>query len=339
MGVHDGVLLAQQTAANLGVSVGDRVSIGRPGQSPLVVGIDGIVRPPSRRPDVPIDRRGTRKHGHRSAGQRGPAAVRDAGPAFANAAGGTTSTQLYTQLSHDLPADPGSAFAQVAGRAKNLEAGAGRRRARREHLAAQLDGTRSDAIYAEMLFLFLGLPGVIIAALPAGVIASSGRSGAGASSRCCACAVPIPPGSAAGLAAAEAALLTGIVGTAIGLLAAAVVGRIAFGHVDGSARPRRRPSRGASRPWCSAWRSPPSRSSRHLYPLDMSVEDKIRTIVQEIYGADGVDFSVPALKRLAEIEKNGWSGMPVCMAKTQYSFSDDASRLGPPRASPSMSGT
>ena len=72
-------------------------------------------------------------------------------------------------------------------------------------------------------------------------------------------------------------------------------------------------------------------SFRHLYPLDMSVEDKIRTIVQEVYGADGVDFSVPALKRLAEIEKNGWSGMPVCMAKTQYSFSDDATRLGAPK--------
>ncbi|WP_354234147.1 formate--tetrahydrofolate ligase [Arthrobacter sp. UYEF3] len=70
---------------------------------------------------------------------------------------------------------------------------------------------------------------------------------------------------------------------------------------------------------------------RHLYPLEMSIEDKIRTIVQEIYGADGVDFSVPALRRLAEIEKNGWSGMPVCMAKTQYSFSDDPTRLGAPK--------
>lgn len=72
-------------------------------------------------------------------------------------------------------------------------------------------------------------------------------------------------------------------------------------------------------------------SFRHLYPLELSVEDKIRTIVQEMYGADGVDFSVPALKRLAEIEKNGWAGMPVCMAKTQYSFSDDATRLGAPK--------
>ncbi|SDW26177.1 Formate-tetrahydrofolate ligase [Arthrobacter sp. cf158] len=69
----------------------------------------------------------------------------------------------------------------------------------------------------------------------------------------------------------------------------------------------------------------------HLYPLDMGVEDKIRTIAQEIYGADGVEFSVPALRRLAEIEKNGWSGFPICMAKTQYSFTDDASRLGAPK--------
>jgi formate--tetrahydrofolate ligase len=72
-------------------------------------------------------------------------------------------------------------------------------------------------------------------------------------------------------------------------------------------------------------------SFRHLYPLQLSVEDKIRTIVQEMYGADGVDFSVPALKRLAEIEKNGWAGLPVCMAKTQYSFSDDSTRLGAPK--------
>ena len=72
-------------------------------------------------------------------------------------------------------------------------------------------------------------------------------------------------------------------------------------------------------------------SFRHLYSLGLSVEDKIRTIVQEIYGADGVDFSVPALKRLADIERNGWSSLPVCMAKTQYSFTDDASRLGAPK--------
>ncbi|WP_115790481.1 formate--tetrahydrofolate ligase [Arthrobacter silvisoli] len=72
-------------------------------------------------------------------------------------------------------------------------------------------------------------------------------------------------------------------------------------------------------------------SFRHLYALELSVEDKIRTIAQEIYGADGVEFSVPAQKRLADIRKNGWAGFPVCMAKTQYSFTDDASVLGAPK--------
>ncbi|MBZ5869662.1 formate--tetrahydrofolate ligase, partial [Escherichia coli] len=49
-----------------------------------------------------------------------------------------------------------------------------------------------------------------------------------------------------------------------------------------------------------------------------------------IYGADRVEFSSSALKRLAEISSNGWDAFPVCMAKTQYSFSDDASLLGAP---------
>ena len=62
----------------------------------------------------------------------------------------------------------------------------------------------------------------------------------------------------------------------------------------------------------------------------MSVEDKIRTVVREIYGADDVEFSVPALRRLEEIKANGWENFPVCMAKTQYSFSDDAAKLGAP---------
>ncbi|HKU30104.1 MAG TPA: formate--tetrahydrofolate ligase [Arthrobacter sp.] len=70
---------------------------------------------------------------------------------------------------------------------------------------------------------------------------------------------------------------------------------------------------------------------RHLYPLSLPVEDKIRTIVQEIYGADGVEFSVPTIRRLADIRRNGWDRMPVCMAKTQYSFTDDASQLGAPK--------
>lgn len=69
----------------------------------------------------------------------------------------------------------------------------------------------------------------------------------------------------------------------------------------------------------------------HLYPLELPVEDKIRTIAREIYGADGVEFSALALRRLAEIRANGWDDLPVCIAKTQYSFSDDPTLLGAPR--------
>jgi formate--tetrahydrofolate ligase len=72
------------------------------------------------------------------------------------------------------------------------------------------------------------------------------------------------------------------------------------------------------------------RSFRHLYSLDLPVEQKIRTVAQEIYGACDVDFSAAALRRLAEIRTNGWDHLPVCMAKTQYSFSDDAALLGAP---------
>ncbi len=68
----------------------------------------------------------------------------------------------------------------------------------------------------------------------------------------------------------------------------------------------------------------------HLYDLELPVEEKIRTIVREIYGGADVEFSATARKRLDEIAANGWDDLPVCMAKTQYSFSDDASLLGAP---------
>jgi formate--tetrahydrofolate ligase len=71
-------------------------------------------------------------------------------------------------------------------------------------------------------------------------------------------------------------------------------------------------------------------SCRQLYPLDLSVEDKIRTIVRDVYGGDDVEFSDTARRQLVQIRENGWDALPVCMAKTQYSFSDDASLLGAP---------
>ena len=67
-----------------------------------------------------------------------------------------------------------------------------------------------------------------------------------------------------------------------------------------------------------------------LYEDEMSLMDKIKTIATEIYGADDVTYSKAALKELKHIEEMGMGNFPVCMAKTQYSLSDDAKKLGRP---------
>lgn len=69
---------------------------------------------------------------------------------------------------------------------------------------------------------------------------------------------------------------------------------------------------------------------KHLYELEQPLEDKIETIVKEIYGGSKVTFSSKAQKQLKQFKENGWDHYPVCMAKTQYSFSDDATLLGAP---------
>lgn len=67
-----------------------------------------------------------------------------------------------------------------------------------------------------------------------------------------------------------------------------------------------------------------------LYAWEMSVRDKIETIAREIYGADGVDYSKQALTDLAKIDQLGLNGLPICMAKTQKSFSDNDNLLARP---------
>ena len=67
-----------------------------------------------------------------------------------------------------------------------------------------------------------------------------------------------------------------------------------------------------------------------IYPDEMSLKDKIHTIAAEIYGADGVTYAPAASKALARIEEMGFGNLPVCMAKTQYSLSDDQNKLGRP---------
>ncbi|EPC7164457.1 formate--tetrahydrofolate ligase [Staphylococcus pseudintermedius] len=69
---------------------------------------------------------------------------------------------------------------------------------------------------------------------------------------------------------------------------------------------------------------------KRLYELEMPLEEKIEKIVKEIYGGSKVTFTSKAQKQLGQFKANGWDHYPVCMAKTQYSFSDDQTQLGAP---------
>ena len=68
-----------------------------------------------------------------------------------------------------------------------------------------------------------------------------------------------------------------------------------------------------------------------VYEDELSIQQKVETIAEKIYRADGVEFTAAAKKQLATIEGLGFGALPVCMAKTQFSFSDNASLLGAPR--------
>ncbi|MCL1599663.1 MAG: formate--tetrahydrofolate ligase [Actinomycetia bacterium] len=67
-----------------------------------------------------------------------------------------------------------------------------------------------------------------------------------------------------------------------------------------------------------------------LYTPDMSLSDKIETIATKVYGADGVEYDIKAKRQLADYEAHGYGDLPICMAKTQYSFSHNPALLGAP---------
>lgn len=73
------------------------------------------------------------------------------------------------------------------------------------------------------------------------------------------------------------------------------------------------------------------RNFSHAYELEDSIEEKIRKIAQNIYGADDIDLSSTAKKQIAFYEEQGWDNLPICMAKTQYSLSDDPTLVGRPK--------
>ncbi|MBS1332439.1 MAG: formate--tetrahydrofolate ligase, partial [Christensenellaceae bacterium] len=81
---------------------------------------------------------------------------------------------------------------------------------------------------------------------------------------------------------------------------------------------------------CEAADANPAPVPSYTYPDEVPLKDKIRAVATRIYHAAEVSFAPQALKDLAQLEADGYASCPVCIAKTQYSMSDDASRLGAP---------
>ena len=179
VGAKSGVLLAQQTAANLRASVGDTVEIGRAGLSAVPVRVDGIVdlpqadslfqtvgAPVGAQPQAPPD----------NVVLLSASTWHQIFDPLAATRPDLIHTQVHVRLDHHVPTDPSAAYVSITGHARNVEvrlAGAG---LVGDNLGATLGSARSDALYAQVLFLFLGLPGAVLAGLLTSVIASSASS-------------------------------------------------------------------------------------------------------------------------------------------------------------------
>lgn len=177
IGSPDGVLVAQQTASNLHVTTGDTVTIQRIGLPPVKVIVSGVVDlpntdslfqavgvPASASPQAPPDNvlilPDTQWH-----------QVFD--PQIA-VRPDSVRMQFHVRITRTLPSDPNTAFVYVQQLANNLEARVAGSALVGNNLAARLDSVRKDALYALVLFLFLGLPGAILAILLTLSVAASG---------------------------------------------------------------------------------------------------------------------------------------------------------------------
>lgn len=229
-GAGTGVLLAQQTAANLHVAPGDTIRIDRAGLPTAAVTVAGIV-------DLPQANSLFQTIGAAPAAQ--PAAPPDnvvllpetqwhnLFNLMAASRPDLISTQIHLRRGHALPADPGGAYTTVRAAARNLEARSAGAVIVGDNLGAALDAARGDAAYARVLFVFLGLPGAVLAAMLTATVTS-----AGADRRRAEQTLLRARGATArqllGLAAAEA-IVIGAVGAVAGLAGAAVVNWLAFG--------------------------------------------------------------------------------------------------------------
>ncbi|MCU1504730.1 MAG: hypothetical protein JWM12_4084 [Ilumatobacteraceae bacterium] len=230
IGSSTGVLLFQQTAANLAVAPGDSIVVERSGLPPATVTVDGIV-------DIPQADSLFQVVGAPSGAQ--PQAPPDnvlivptsvwhglfdqLDPSHAD----QIHDQVHVRLDRHLSGDPSAAYTTVTGQARNLEATLAGTGLVGDNIGAALSAARSDALYAQVLFLFLGTPGAVLAGLLTAAVAASARDRRrrdqallrtrGATVR-----------QLVGLSVAEA-VLVGAAGAALGLALAQVVGHLAFG--------------------------------------------------------------------------------------------------------------
>ncbi|MCB0973892.1 MAG: ABC transporter permease [Actinobacteria bacterium] len=229
-GSTEGVLLFQQTAANLAAQPGDSITIGRPGMDAATLTVDGVVdipqadslfqavgAPPNAQPQAPPDNVvilpiDLWHQVFDPLQQTRPDLI---------------TQQVHARIDHYLPGDPSAAYNAVSGQARNLEvhlAGSG---LVGDNVGAALASARTDALYAQVLFLFLGTPGAVLAGLLTATVAASGRTRRrreqallrtrGATTR-----------QLVILGGIEAALVA-VLGSALGLGLAQLVGRAAFG--------------------------------------------------------------------------------------------------------------
>jgi putative ABC transport system permease protein len=178
LGSWDGVLAISQTAANLHIAPGDTVTIERVGVGPAEVKIAGVVALPNA--DSMFQAIGVSKN---LAPQAPPDNVlllpmqqwRAIFSPQSSARPDTVRTEIHVRFDRSiLPPDPSAAFIQAQRTANNFEARVAGSAALTDNLAAQLDAVRADALYARVLFLFLGIPGVVLALLVTLAVASSG---------------------------------------------------------------------------------------------------------------------------------------------------------------------
>ncbi|MEU7100547.1 FtsX-like permease family protein [Streptomyces longwoodensis] len=223
-GSGTGVLLAQQTASNLHAAPGDTIGVRLPGAGLRQVRVDGVVdlpqadslfqkigAPPQSQPTAPPDN-----------------VVLLPAARFASLTRGATdvTTQIHVARDAKLPADPAAAFSSVTGAAHNLEAKSAGSALVGNNLGAALDSARQDALYAQILFLFLGVPGAVLAAALTVAVASAGGERRRREQGLLRLR-GLRPRQITALAGLEAALV-GAVGGLTGLGLAALTGRLAF---------------------------------------------------------------------------------------------------------------